>query len=112
MYELHVALRHTGTELPGSPFQLKVTAGAACALSTSMPLACLPLSGMACEVTGMNASDRDDEDIAGRMERANTVSAPRLEGRRNAISGSTKQKQAKKREGCVVFLSVRDKAGK
>ena len=45
-YWLHVALRHDGTEIPGSPFLLRVTAGPAKALATSLPAACMPLHGI------------------------------------------------------------------
>ena len=46
IYKLHVGLRHEGIELPGSPFLLHVTAGAASALSTRLPPEAMPLNGV------------------------------------------------------------------
>ena len=45
-YRLHVALRHDGVQLPGSPFVLKVSAGPASALTTAVLAHMLPLRGV------------------------------------------------------------------
>ena len=45
-YRLHVALRHDGVQLPGSPFVLKVSAGPASALTTAVLAHMLPMRGV------------------------------------------------------------------
>jgi hypothetical protein len=45
-YRLHVALRHEGVQLPGSPFVLKVSAGPASALTTAVLAHMLPMRGV------------------------------------------------------------------
>ena len=63
-YLLHVVLRHDSVELPGSPFELRVTAGPASPTSTKLPAQALPLHGVVGSDVGcgchvlMQAADR------------------------------------------------------
>lgn len=67
VYQLHVALRQGGTELPGSPFRLVVSAGPASALSTKLPSECLPLSGVVCASV---AEEAEEEKRMAKSERS------------------------------------------
>ena len=77
-YWLHVGLRQSGTQLPGSPFLLSVFAGPASALSTALPSESLPLQGVAgddeaagCRVL-LRAADKSSDEASARTDAPGT----------------------------------------
>ena len=92
VFSLHVALRYDGAELPGSPFELTVSAGPASAVSTSLPAEALPLLG----VVGL------PPEVEPTSVTATSGTAARKTGGARAQSAEV---------GCTVVLQAEDKVG-